>query len=92
MNAMSPIVMMLVMFGIFYFILIRPQQKKMKEHKKMIDDLKKDDKIITGGGIYGVVKTTSENTLTVEIAEGVRVKISRGSVAHVLSNEEASKE
>jgi preprotein translocase subunit YajC len=88
----SGIFMMLVIFGIFYFILIRPQQKKMKEHKKMIDNLKKDDKIITAGGMYGTVKNTTPNTLTVEIADGVRVKVSRSSVGTVLTDEEANKE
>ena len=91
-GGLSGLFMMLVIFGIFYFILIRPQQKKMKEHKKMVDDLKKDDKIITGGGMYGVVKNTTANTVTVEIAEGVRVKIARSSVGTVLTDEEASKE
>ena len=86
------LIMMLVIFGIFYFILIRPQQKKMKEHKKLIEGLKKDDKIVTAGGIYGVVKNASTNTLTVEIADGVRVKVSRSSVGTVLTDEEAAKE
>jgi preprotein translocase subunit YajC len=88
----SGIIMMLVIFGIFYFILIRPQQKKMKEHKKLIEGLKKDDRIVTAGGVYGIVKNTAPNTLTVEIADGVRVKISRSSVGTVLTEEEASKE
>ena len=88
----SGIIMMLAIFGIFYFILIRPQQKKMKEHKKMIENLKKDDKIVTAGGIYGVVKNATPNTLTVEIADGVRVKVTRSSVGTVLTEEEASKE
>ena len=88
----SGLFMMLVIFGIFYFILIRPQQKKMKEHKKLIEGLKKDDKVITAGGMYAVVKGTTANTLTVEIADGVRVKISRSSVGTVLTDEEAAKE
>jgi len=74
----SGIFMMLVIFGIFYFILIRPQQKKMKEHKKMVENLKKGDKIITQGGMYGTVTSTGEHKLTVEIADGVKVKLSRG--------------
>jgi len=83
----SGLIMMAVIFAIFYFILIRPQQKKMKEHKKMVDDLKKGDEIITGGGIYGTVENASSgsDTLTVKIAEGTKVKITRGSVAHVIT-------
>ncbi len=88
----SGIFMMLIIFGIFYFILIRPQQKKMKEHKKLIDNIKKDDKIITAGGMYAVVKNATANTLTVEIADGVRVKVARSSISTVLTEEEASKE
>jgi preprotein translocase subunit YajC len=89
---MSSLVMMLAIFAIFYFILIRPQQKKMKEHRKMVEELKKGDRIITAGGIYGTVEGASQNTLTVKIAEGVKVKITRGSVGTVITEEEAGKE
>jgi len=88
----SGLIMMVVIFAIFYFILIRPQQKKMKEHKKMVDDLKKGDEIITGGGIYGIVENVSPDTLTVKIAEGTKVKITRGSIAHVVRPEEEKKD
>lgn len=84
----SGLIMMAVIFAIFYFILIRPQQKKMKEHKKLVDDLKKDDKIITAGGMYAVVKGLEPDTLTVEIADGVRVKVTRSSVGAVVTAEE----
>lgn len=83
----SGLIMMVAIFAIFYFILIRPQQKKMKEHKKMVDDLKKGDEIVTGGGIYGIVENVSPDTVTVKIAEGTKVKITRGSVAHVITEE-----
>ena len=88
----SGLIMMVIIFAIFYFILIRPQQKKMKEHKKMVDDLKKGDEIITGGGIYGIVENVTPDTLTVKIAEGTKVKITRGSVAHVVTGEDKPKE
>ena len=88
----SGLFMMLIIFGIFYFILIRPQQKKMKEHKKMVEELKKGDKIITQGGIYGMVENVGTLTLTVKIAEGTKVKIARSSVGTVLTEEEAAKE
>ena len=68
------------MFVIFYFLLIRPQQKKTKEHRQMIADLKKGDRIVTSGGIYGRITGMDENTLTVEIADKVRVKVARGNV------------
>jgi preprotein translocase subunit YajC len=91
-GGMSSLIMMAAIFGIFYFILIRPQQKKMKEHKKMVEELKKGDKIITAGGMYGTVVGTGTSTLKVEIADGVKVKIARSTVGTVLSEEEASKE
>jgi preprotein translocase subunit YajC len=68
--------------------MIRPQQKKVKEHKKMVEELKKGDRIITAGGMYGSVDNLSPTTLTIKIAEGVKVKITRGSIATVVKGEE----
>ncbi len=84
----SGLIMMVVIFAIFYFILIRPQQKKMKEHKRMVEDLKKGDEIVTAGGMYGTVEGVAPETLTVKIAEGTKVKITRGSVAHIVKAQE----
>lgn len=85
------IIMMVVIFAIFYFIMIRPQQKKMKEHKKMLEAIKKGDEVVTAGGIYGTVEGVNPDTLTVKIAEGVKVKITRGSVGDVVRAEEGKK-
>jgi|SRR5208283_280047 len=87
-GGMSSLIMMAVIFGIFYFIMIRPQQKKAKEHKQMVEVLKKGDRIITAGGIYGNVENLSPTTLTVKIAEGVKIKITRGSIGTVVKGEE----
>jgi len=87
----SGLIMMAVIFAIFYFILIRPQQKKMKEHKKMVDELKKGDEIVTAGGMYATVENTTPETLTVKIAEGVKVKITRSSVGAVVTAESEKK-
>ena len=87
----SSIIMMVVIFAIFYFIMIRPQQQKMKEHKKMLEAIKKGDEIVTGGGIYGIVEGVNPDSLTVKIAEGVKVKMTRGSVADLVKPEEAKK-
>lgn len=78
-SAASPIVMMLVMFAIFYFILIRPQAKKQKEHQAMLQKLGKGDKILTRGGIIGTISGVSEDNqmLTLEIQEKVRVQVPR---------------
>ena len=72
---------LIIMFAIFYFLLIRPQQKKAKLHKEMIGSLKKGDRIVSSGGLHGVITGLSDETVTAEIAPKVRVKISRGSVA-----------
>ena len=72
---------LILMFVIFYFLLIRPQQKKTKEHRQMITNLKKGDRIVTSGGIHGRITGMDEVTLTVEIADRVRVKVARGNVS-----------
>lgn len=81
MGAMQPIVMMLVMFGIFYFILIRPQVKKQKEHQAMLGKLGKGDEVITRGGLIGKITGVSDDgVLVVELQEKVRVRIPRAYV------------
>ena len=75
---------LLLMFGIFYFLLIRPQQKKAKEHKKMIEVLGKGDEIITNGGLLAKITEVDENFLTCQIADKVEVKIQRHAVTSVL--------
>ncbi len=72
---------LVLMFAIFYFLLIRPQQKKAKEHREMIGQLKKGDAVITSGGIYGTITATDDTTVTLEIAEKVRVKVARSNIA-----------
>jgi preprotein translocase subunit YajC len=72
---------LILIFVIFYFLLIRPQQKKAKEHKNMIDSLKKGDKIITSGGIYGVIEAVGTNTVTLKVGENVKVKLGKPYVA-----------
>jgi preprotein translocase subunit YajC len=73
--------MLLAMFAIFYFLLIRPQQKRAKQHKEMIEALKAGDQVVTAGGIHGKVVSVQDKVVTLEIATGVRIKISRVSVA-----------
>jgi len=83
---------LVLMFAIFYFLLIRPQQKKAKMHKQMLASVRKGDKIVSSGGLHGVVTGISEDVVTMEIAPKVRVKISRGSVAGVLRRDETPQE
>ncbi len=82
----------IILFAIFYFLLIRPQQKKAKEHKQMIDNLKKGSRIVTSGGIYGTIVSLYDTTIGLEIAEKVKIKISRANVAGMIrDNEPAAK-
>lgn len=80
MAAMQPIFMMLAMFGIFYFVLIRPQVKKQREHQAMLGKLGKGDEIITRGGIVGKITGVSGDVLIVELQEKVRVRVPRAYV------------
>lgn len=75
--SLIPLVLIMV---IFYFLLIRPQQKKLKEHRGLVEQLKKGDKIITGGGLYAKVIDVKDDTLKVEIADGIRIKIKRDTI------------
>ena len=77
----SSFIPLILMFVIFYFLLIRPQQKKTKQHREVINSLKTGDNIITSGGTYGKITAITDTTLTVEIADRVRIKIARGNVA-----------
>ena len=81
----SSFIPLILMFVIFYFLLIRPQQKKSKEHREMISNIKKGDRIVTSGGIHGRVTAVGETTMTVEIADKVRVKLARGNVATLVA-------
>ncbi len=80
----------IILFAIFYFLLIRPQQKKAKEHRDMIAGLKKGNRVITSGGIYGTIQTIDESTIGLEIAEKIKIKISRSSVAGLVSEGDAA--
>lgn len=77
---------LLVIFGIFYFLLIRPQQKKMKSHKQMIENLKKGDKVVTSSGFWATIAgevSKEQEFIDIEIAKNVRVRILKNSVAEV---------
>ena len=78
---------LILIFVIFYFFLIRPQQKKVKEHKAMVENLKKGDKIVTSGGITGVISRIIDNDkVEVEIAENITVEVIRGTGIQSLMN------
>lgn len=76
----SSIIMIVLLIAIFYFMMIRPQQKKQKEIKKFREGLAKGDNVITAGGIYGKIKEISDTYIILSIADGVTIKIDKGSV------------
>lgn len=86
-SAIMNLVPLVFMFGIFYFLLIRPQQKKAKEHRALLENLKKGDMVITAAGIHGKVTAIEENVITLEVATGVNIKISKGYIASLLKND-----
>lgn len=83
---LSTIVPFLLIIVIFYFFLIRPQNKKQKETEKMIAALKKGDKVVTIGGIHGVVSSTKEKTVIVKVDDNCKVEFSRSAIAGVESD------
>ena len=85
-----------VLFGsiilIFYFMIIRPQQKRQKERQKMVENMKKGDKVVTTGGIHGIISGMDEKTVLVQIADNVKVKLDKGSVTIISSDPEPIKQ
>jgi len=83
---------LILIFLVFYFLLIRPQQKKLKEHKSMLDSLRRGDRIVTGGGVLGTVtRVGADDEVTVEIAEGVRVRVLKSTINLVVAKTEPAK-
>lgn len=89
-NLLVNMLPLVLIFVVFYFLLIRPQQKKMKEHRSMLEAVRRGDRIVTNGGIIGVVTKVmeAERELQVEIADGIRVRVVRDMVSNVLSKTE----
>jgi preprotein translocase subunit YajC len=81
---MMNLVLMVAIFGAFFFLMIRPQMKRAKEHKAIIDALQKGDEVVAAGGLLGRVTKVSDNYVTVEIANNVEIQIQRPAVQLVL--------
>ena len=71
---------LILIFAVFYFLLIRPQQKKAKQHGAFLGNLKKGDDVVTSGGIHGRITGLTDTVVTVEIADGVRIRVNRPSI------------
>ncbi len=78
---MGALLPLLLMFLVFYILLIRPQQKRTKQHREFLDGLQKGDEVITSGGIYGRVTGITENVVTLEVADKVRIKVQRANIS-----------
>lgn len=87
-GGMGMLVPMLLILGIFYFMMIRPQQRKEKERRKMIDELRVGAKIVFAGGLMGTVQEATEKTFKVAIAPGTIIEIARSCVSGVIPTEE----
>ncbi len=78
------LLLIVLMFGVLYFLMIRPQMKRTKEHKAMIDALQKGDEVVTSGGVLGRVSKLNENYVTLEVSNNVEILVQRPSVQLVL--------
>lgn len=86
---LTQLVFPLLLIGIMYFILIRPQQQKLKKHQEMVANLRRGDQVVTQGGVIGkVAKVKDENEIEVEIAEGVKVRVVKATITQVLNKTE----
>ena len=85
-NALIQFLPLVLIFVVFYFLLIRPQQKKSKDHRTMLDALRRGDRVVTGGGIIGTVaRVDNPEEVTVDIADGVRVRVLRSTITSILA-------
>ena len=93
-GAIAQFLPLILIFAIMYFLLIRPQQKKMKEHQAMVEAVRRGDQVVTQGGLIGKVSKVKEgdNEIEVEIAEGVKVRVVKSTIAQVLSKTEPASE
>ena len=80
----APLLMIVVFIGIFYFLLIRPQQKKAKEHQTLISQLAVGNEVVTSGGILGRITEVGDSFVTLEICEGVRIKVQKVQITSLM--------
>lgn len=93
MEQYGTILYIVALFGLLYFLMIRPQQQRQKKHQDLIKGLKVNDKVVTAGGIYGTVVKTKEDTLILRVADNVRIEVLKTAIGQVRqSSEEEEKE
>lgn len=74
------IIFLVLIFGVFYFLMIRPQRKRQKEHQTLVQELQKGDRVVTAGGIYGQIESLSDDSVVLKIESGTTIRIARGSI------------
>ncbi|HMK12802.1 MAG TPA: preprotein translocase subunit YajC [Acidimicrobiales bacterium] len=79
------ILFLVAVFGLMYFLLIRPQQKRLREQQALVRDTEVGDEVMTSSGIYGIVTELEDDTLLIEVAEGIEMRMARGAVARILT-------
>jgi len=84
-SMVSTIIMFGAIFLIFYFMIIRPQQKKSKEREKLLSNLEKGDKVVTSGGIHGIISGLDEKTCLLQVSDNLKMKVERSAIGTVLS-------
>ncbi|MEM1019741.1 MAG: preprotein translocase subunit YajC [Sphingomonadales bacterium] len=84
----SPITMIVLLFVIFYFLLIRPQQKRLKDHQNMVGGIRRGDVVVTAGGLIGKVAKVADDDVEIDLAEGVRVKAVKSTISDVRTKTE----
>ena len=90
-SGLTSLIPLILIFAIMYFLLIRPQQKKVKEHKAMVEALRRGDSVVTQGGVVGkITKVKDDNEVEVEIADGVRIRVMRSTIAQLINKGDSS--
>ncbi len=87
-STLGMILPFVLMFGVFYFLMIRPQQKKMKEHESLVSGLQKGEEVITQSGIFGKIHGIADKFITLEVDNNVRIKVLKNQIATVLRPEQ----
>ncbi len=75
------LIFVVLLFGLMYFVMIRPQRKRQKEHQQLIEELKRGDRVVTAGGIYGAIESISEDSVTIRVESGATMRVAKGSVS-----------
>jgi len=80
-NIWPMLIFVVLLFGLMYFVMIRPQRKRQREHQHLIEELKRGDRVVTAGGIYGVIESISEDSVTIKVESGATMRVAKGSVS-----------